>query len=233
MDVYIVPECVIPGHWVDDTNSDSSPDEMEIVSMAISAPATATAFPICKKDPSIEEIGDPCDLGNFLPDSRATQHMIPCQADLFYVVEGQNLGVEVVDGHVIKCSVTGKIQLQMIDDNVLEAILHGIMYVPGLSRRLFSITRFAKHGHFATICNGSTTLYFGHQKSPITLTNVSIQLMAAVNTVVSTAEQPHLIPANCNHDHSANKRRIGLELLHQHLGHRKCYALLAASEHGV
>jgi hypothetical protein len=135
MDVYKVTERVIPGHWVDNTDSYSSPDEMEIASMAISAPATANVFAIRKKDPSIEEIGDPCDLGNFLPDSGATQHMTPCQADLFDVVEGQNLGVEVVDGHIIKCSVTGKIQLQMIDDSdhVLEAILHDVMYVPGLS----------------------------------------------------------------------------------------------------
>jgi hypothetical protein len=57
--------------------------------------------------------------------------------------------------------------------------------------------------------------------------------MAADVTVISTAEQPHLIPANHNHDHSANERRIGLELLHQCLGHWKCRALLAASEHGV
>jgi hypothetical protein len=127
------------------------------------------------------------------------------------VVEGQNLGVEVADGHIIKCSVTGEIQLQMIHDNghVLEAVLHDIMYVPGLSQCLFSITRFAKHGHFATIRNGSTTLYFGQQKSPVTLTNDGMQLMAADVTVVSTAEQPHLIPANCNPDHSANKRRTG------------------------
>jgi hypothetical protein len=73
------------------------------------------------------------------------------------VVEGQNLGVEVADSHIIKYSVTGKIQLRMLDDNgaPLEAVLHDVMYVPGLSRHLFSITRFAKRGHFAMICNGS------------------------------------------------------------------------------
>jgi hypothetical protein len=81
------------------------------------------------------------------------------------VVEGQNLGVKGADGHVIKCSTTGKIQLQMTDDNgnPLDAVLHDAMYMPGLSRRLFSITQFAKHGHYATILNGSTTLYFGPQ----------------------------------------------------------------------
>ena len=61
--------------------------------------------------------------------------MTPRRADLFDVVEGQNLGVEVADGHVIKCSITGKIRLQMTDDNgdALNAVLHDIIYVPGLS----------------------------------------------------------------------------------------------------
>jgi translation initiation factor IF-1 len=43
--------------------------------------------------------------------------MTPYRADLFNAVEGQNLGVKVADGHIIKCSVTGKIQLRMLDDN--------------------------------------------------------------------------------------------------------------------
>jgi transposase InsO family protein len=140
----------------------------------------------------------------------------------------------VADGHVIKCSVTGKIRLSMYDDNgnVLDAVLHDVMYVPGLSRRLFSITRFARHGHYATIRSGSTTLYFGEQQSPVTLTNDGSRAMAADVTVV--AENPHhAIPYHRSHDHSANKKRTSLELLHQRLGHRKCRALLAASEHGV
>jgi hypothetical protein len=37
------------------------------------------------------------------------------------------------------------------------------MYVPGLSRRLFSITRFARHGHYNMTCHGGTSLYFGEQ----------------------------------------------------------------------
>jgi len=151
------------------------------------------------------------------------------------MVEGQNLGVEVADGHIINCSVTGKIKLQMTDDNgnVLEVVLHNVMYIPRLSHHLFSITHFAKHGHFATIRNGSTTLYFGQQKSPVTFTNDRSQPMAVDVMVILTAEQPHLFLANHNHDHSANKRRTGLEVLHQCIGHRKCQALPASSEHGV
>jgi hypothetical protein len=56
--------------------------------------------------------------------------------------------------------------------------------------------------------------------------------MAADVTVVDEWQQ-HAMPSNRSHDHSANKKRTGLELLHQPLGHRKCRALLAASKHGV
>jgi hypothetical protein len=235
MMAHIVPERIIPGHWIDDSDTESTIDAMEIASMANTVPTTASGMAIRKKDPTIEEIGDPCNLANYLPDSGATKHMTPRRADLFEVVEGHNLGVEVANGHVITCSMMGKIQLHMTDDNgdTLEAVLHDIMYLPGLSRRLFSITWFATHGHFAAIQNGSTTLYFGRQQSPVTLTYEGGRAMAADITVVSSEVQPHLIPCNRNHDHSANKRRTSLELLHQRLGHRKCRALLAASEHGV
>jgi hypothetical protein len=68
--------------------------------------------------------------------------MTPRRAYLFDEVEGQNLGVEVADDHIIKCSITGKIQLNMLDDNgnAMDAVLYDIMYVPGLSHRLFSVT---------------------------------------------------------------------------------------------
>jgi hypothetical protein len=181
-DMYIVPEHAAPRHMLtirpvsdqinnEDEKSDDRPQES--AQMAISGPATAFTYAVGKKDPTIEDIGDPCDLGNFLPDSGATQHMTPCRADLFDVVEGQNLSVEVADGHVIQCSVTGNIRLSMTDDNgdPLNAVLHDVMYVPGLSRRLFSITRFARHGHYATIRSGSTTLYFGEWQSHVTLTS--------------------------------------------------------------
>jgi transposase InsO family protein len=244
--VYIVPETALPGlqvePWPADLDvSDNESEEQktdahsrESARMAIATTATASTFAVRKKDPSLEEIGGPCDLGNFLPDSGATQHMTPCRADLFDVVEGQNLGVEVADSHIIKCSVTGKIRLNMTDDNgnLLNAVLHDVMYVPGLSRRLFSITRFARHGHYVTIRSGSTTLYFGEQQSPVTLTNDGSRAMAADATVINENEQ-HAVPSNRSHDHSANKKRASLELLHQRLGHRKCRALLDASEHGV
>jgi hypothetical protein len=222
------------GHVQKSDNSTSSIVEMEEALPAI-ATNYAQANAVCKKDPSTDTIGDPCDLENFLPDSGATQHMTPRRADLFNVVEGQNLGVKAADGHVIRCSVTVKVQLHMLDDNgvPLATVLHDVMYVPGLSRRLFFITRFEKHGHFITICNGSTTLYFGPTQSPVTLINEGCHPMAADVTVTSLEKVPHIVPSHRSHDHSADKLRTALALLHQCLVHRKCCALLAPSEHGV
>jgi hypothetical protein len=216
--VYIVPERTIPGHWIDDSDGSSSShtSTMDLEEAFAAITGTASALAVRRKDPTTDEIGEPYNLANFLPDSTATQHMTPHQADLFNVVEGQNLGVEVSDGHVIKCSTTGRIQLQMTYDNgnPLNAVLHDVIYVPGLSRCLCSITQFAKHGHYATIRNGSTTLYFGPQHLPVTLTSEGCQPMAADVTVTSITAKPHLVPCSSNHDHSANKRHIALELLH-------------------
>jgi hypothetical protein len=51
--------------------------------------------------------------------------------------------VEVADGHVIKCTKTEKIRIRMLDDNGarIEITLMDVMYVPGLSRRLFSVAK--------------------------------------------------------------------------------------------
>ena len=77
--------------------------------------------------------------------------MSPRRLDLFDVVENQNLGVEVADGHLIKCTTTGKVKINMLDDdgNQSQATLHDAMYVPGLRERVHSITTFADHGHGA------------------------------------------------------------------------------------
>jgi len=49
------------------------------------------------------------------------------------------------------------------------------MYVPGLSRHLFSVTKFAQHGHHAIIQKHGTTLIFGPTKSPVTIAYCSGQ----------------------------------------------------------
>jgi translation initiation factor IF-1 len=127
------PELISMGHLEYLTHPTDSDEEWEQALTAISK--SETANPARKKDPTVAEIGDPSNLNNYLPDSGATQHVTPRLADLVDAVEGKNLGVEVADGHVIKCTTTGKIKVKMLDDNgdQLEVILTDMMYVPGLA----------------------------------------------------------------------------------------------------
>jgi hypothetical protein len=148
---HYTPEIITRNRMEHIVHPDDSDEEWEQAFVAISKAETANA--VRKKDPSIAEIGDPCNLNNYLPDSGATQHMTPHLADLVDAVKGQNLGVEVADSHVIKCTTTGKIKVRMLDDNgeQLDVTLMDIMYVPGLSQWLFSIAKFAHHGFHTMI----------------------------------------------------------------------------------
>jgi hypothetical protein len=110
-DTYIIPAWNLPGYLIED--DDMSLDQ----AFAVIPIPPDLASAIRRADPPISEIGDPCNLNNYLPDSGATQHMTPCSADLINVVEGQNLGVEVADGHIIKCSTTGDVPIKMQDDD--------------------------------------------------------------------------------------------------------------------
>ncbi len=141
-------------------------------------------------------------MQHYLIDSRATQHMTPCLADLEIMVQGKKLGVEVADGHIIKCPAVGKILIQMLDDKgtQLEAKLHEVIYVPGLSRRLFSITHFAHHGNYAVFKNGMTSLQFAPSWATVTLTNNSASKALVEDLTVTKEEQDkamqyHAVPA--------------------------------------
>jgi hypothetical protein len=221
---------------------DDSDKEWEQAFSAISKAEMANA--VRKRDPSIAEIGDPSNLNNYLPDSGVTQHMTPHLADLVDAVEGQNLGVEVADSHVIKCTTKGKTKVRMLDDNgdQLELMLMDVMYIPGLSRWLFSVTKFAHHGFHAMIKKNATTLFFcsNGKESPVTLQSVgggkalAADLRVQQPTKNSSESGYHPIPSMRNRDHSEGAYKfLSLEILHKRLGHRKCRTLLAASEHNL
>jgi transposase InsO family protein len=232
-DTYIIPARNLPGNLIED--DDMSLDQ----AFAVKPIPSDLSLAIRRADPPISEIGDPCNLNNYLPDSGATQHMTPRSADLINVVEGQNLGVEVADGHIIKCSTTGDVPIKMQDDDGEEftATLKDIMYVPGLSRRLFSITKFARHGHMAVIKDNGITLYFEPNSTAVTLSalaggnNLAADIRVHQQNAISG--EFHATPSARQRDHTNNKKRLSLELLHNRLGHRKCRTLLAAGEHNL
>lgn len=133
------------------------------------------------------------------------------------VVEGEKLNVEVVGGHITKCSTKGSIKIHMLNDNgeCLDATLTDVMYIPGLSKRLFSITKFAAFGHYAMVRGNATTLYFGPKYSPVTLlAHNAGNTLATDLQLHKNYDEYHPVPSACNLDHSLNKKHISLELLH-------------------
>jgi hypothetical protein len=160
---------------ISDSETESMADSLDWIActnnvlQTTSPPALGSA--VLVSDPTIADIGDLANLNNYLTDSGATQHMTPHREDLYDAVESQNLGIEVADGHIIRCSTTGKVKISMLDNHgfPLAAELHGCIYDPGLSRRLFSITRFASNGHRAAITKDNVTLYFGLHACPVTI----------------------------------------------------------------
>ena len=106
-----------------------------------------------------------------MPDTGASSHFTPCLLDLKEVEEGLDLGVEVADGHIVKCTARGIVEINMIADDGLpfKANLHGVIYVPGLKRRLFSVTAFASRGHYAIVKKNEIQLMFGQEERPLTL----------------------------------------------------------------
>jgi hypothetical protein len=146
--------------------------------------------------------------------------MTPRLADLADRGEGQKLGVEVADGHIIKCTTTGNIHISMQDDNgnPFTAVLSEVMYVPGLSRHLFSITQFAQHGHRAIVQEHGTTLLFGPRHLPVTIPYSKNEKSMASNLTVHQSDTDsnntyHKIPSYRNKDQQ--KKHLPLELLHQ------------------
>jgi len=224
-----------------DTESMDALEEFDWIACMHNALQTVSqpgfGYAVMVKDPSLDDIGDLADLNNYLPDSGATQHMTPRQEDLYDAVEGQRLGVEVADGHVICCSTTGKVKISMFDDHgdPLVAKLHGCMYVPGLSRCLFSITRFASNGHRAAITKDNVTLYFGPQACPVTIPlrnglNIANNVRIVRRPLSPRGNMPNehrLIPDwSMSQSNATHIKYVNLSLLHDRLGHwqsEPCY----------
>jgi hypothetical protein len=164
------------------------------ISMRARAPiAEMTCAAKCKQNHHKERPNDKrnrrsMQFNNYLPDFGATQHMTPHLEDLVNVVEGQKLGVEIVNRHIIKCSITGNIKISMQDDNGdwLNTTLVEVMYVPGLSCRLFSVTKFSQHGHKAIIQQHGTMLLFGSCCLPVTIPYNKGQYALASNLTITS-----------------------------------------------
>ena len=92
--------------------------------------------------------------------------MTPRLDDLRNIENVDSVNVEVADGFTAPVNAIGECELQLEDQNGLPftVIMQKVLYVPGLTQRLFSIPTFSNYGNSANIINGFTTLSFKGRK---------------------------------------------------------------------
>jgi hypothetical protein len=87
---YFVLEMTINNTTGDIIMEDNNHDIIIEEALTAASTTSISAHAVHHMDPSLQEIGDPCNLNNYLPDSGATQHMTPCLLDLINVVALNN-----------------------------------------------------------------------------------------------------------------------------------------------
>ncbi len=145
-----------------------------------------------------------------MPDTGASSHFTPCLLDLQEVEEGLDLRVEVADGHIVKCTARGIVEINMVadDGHPWKAHLHGVIYVAGLKRHQFSVTAFATSGHYAIVRKNEIQLMFGQEERP--LTSMLKNGMPVANN--ATVKKFTTVPEDVKQQ--SQKERIDLMLAH-------------------
>ena len=88
-------------------------------------------------------------LSQWLIDSGCSTHMTPFVEDLVKDHESTSAAVEVANGNIIQATTIGTVSIRVVDiktKKVYNIYLQGVLYVPGSSRRLFSVTQWTKSG---------------------------------------------------------------------------------------
>ena len=114
----------------------------------------------------------------------------------------------------------------MCDDNgkPFIATLNNVLLAPDLCNRLFSIITLINSGHTCLFHKGFCTVYFGADKRNAVTLPHSAQRKHAFTGKIKNMSKKNKFPA---------RKKIGLELLHQRLGHRSTISLLAGDTANV
>ena len=158
-------------------------------------------------------------------DSGCTSHMTPYLSDFDPdSFETENKVIEVADGHEVTCTTSGTIFLYFFNDDgeKIKLKVKGVLYVPDLSRRLFSLMSLFDQGHSISMQKGyGIRIIFNGESSPITLPLPNYHLFAscgvAKNNKSAKTGQP-------------KKKRIPLDTLYKRMGLRSIKTLLSANQ---
>ena len=89
------------------------------------------------------------ELSEWLIDSGCSNHMTPFEDDLISDVMKSKSVVEVANGKIVKGPNKGTALIRIVDvktNKTFDMLLEDVLYVPGLSQRLFSVTQWTQSG---------------------------------------------------------------------------------------
>lgn len=111
-------------------------------------------------------IGQTSDTGTppWIIDSGASWHMIGQKEYLdVSTMEKNDMTIQIADGTYLKSEFVGQVTLQLNDDQNTTLTLNRVMYVPGLTVNLLSVTSMTQNGAAVSFENGSYTIKQGQQ----------------------------------------------------------------------
>ena len=119
------------------------------------------------------------EFSEWLIDSGCSNHMTPFANDLITDVSNSTSLVEVANGNIMKAPKKGTALIRIIDvqtHSTFDVLLEDVLYVPGLSRRLFSVTQWTQSG--GSLFFKGTTCEICYDDDDNTSNKFSMQLYA-------------------------------------------------------
>ena len=145
----------------------------------------------------------------WLLDSGATSHFTHQQCDLEHVEQLENtITIRIADGSTLKATHSGSVTIHFTSDQneSCELRLQRVLYVPGLSRRLFSVGSFISSGNFGILYEDSkATLRFGDNQT-LTIPLPLIPTSSMTTEEASTINHNQNIKTTSNYE-SLNETR--------------------------
>ena len=166
------------------------------------------------------------DLHNWVMDSGATCHMTPYKSDFQQGSETQeDKAVEVADGFTVPSTLSGTVIIHVTSDqgDPIHIRIQGVLHVPELSRRLFSLMALIQDGHDVTLSKTHGIKFNFGKHITVTTSLPNYHLFASQATIND----------NMRKKKTSNKKKVGIDILYKRLGHRSIKTLLSANKDEV
>ena len=154
--------------------------------------------------------------------------MTPFLDDIVQDSEPSEAVIEVANGNMVKATVSGTVHLRVIDieDNTpYDVFIENVLHVPGLSRRLFSVTQWTNSGGSISFKDDNCILSYSDDCTPPN------RFSAIIRAPFSPFEDNnHFLHPIANLGTVDCKVPIPSNLLHRRLGHRSIQALGVAKD---